>query len=143
MLKTSGVLQSLVAVYSSLAMLSWLILVMPLDTKGKNFLEMANEFLVTILGYYGFLFTDFVGNPVQRYTFGYIYLGLLGTGLLLNVINLVFSVVTDFLYWWKVTRHIKKRKQATQQKPQDAPDGRKSIFEKLFDGERPNESDFP
>jgi hypothetical protein len=41
-------------------MLSWLIIVMPLDEKSKNYLEMANEFLIVILGYYGFLFTDYV-----------------------------------------------------------------------------------
>ena len=53
-------MKSLVAVYSSLAMLSWLIIVMPLDEKSKNYLEMTNEFLILILGYYGFLFTDYV-----------------------------------------------------------------------------------
>jgi len=41
-------------------MLSWLIIVMPLDEKSKNYLEMTNEFLILILGYYGFLFTDYV-----------------------------------------------------------------------------------
>ena len=59
-LKKSCVVQSLVAVYSSISMLSWLIIVKPLDEKSKNYLEMANEFLIVILGYYGFLFTDYV-----------------------------------------------------------------------------------
>ena len=59
-LKKSCVVQSLVAVYSSISMLSWLIIVMPLDEKSKNYLEMSNEFLILILGYYGFLFTDYV-----------------------------------------------------------------------------------
>jgi hypothetical protein len=99
-------------------MLSWLILVMPLDTKAKNYLEMSNEFLITILGYYGFLFTDYVGNPVQRYTFGYVYIGLLAAGLFFNVINMLHSLAADFIHWWKITRHRKKAKQPVEQAPQ-------------------------
>ena len=55
-LNVSSVLQSLVAVNTSLLMLSWLILVKPLDSNSKTYLEMANEFLILILGYFGFLF---------------------------------------------------------------------------------------
>ena len=92
-LKKSCVVQSLVAVYSSLLMFSWLIIVMPLDEKSKNYLEMSNEFLILILGYYGFLFTDYVETPIERYIFGYVYIGLMAAGLLFNLLYLVYSTV--------------------------------------------------
>lgn len=48
-------------------MLTWQITVKPLDTIGKNYLDNANEFLVLILGYFGFLFTGYVGDPIYRH----------------------------------------------------------------------------
>jgi hypothetical protein len=91
-------------------MMSWFMLVYPLETMAKNYLEMSNEFLIMILGYYGFLFTDYVGDPELRYTFGYIYIGILAGGLVLNVINLVFTSLVDFVRWCKYRRHILRQK---------------------------------
>ena len=118
---------------------------MPLDEKSKNYLEMTNEFLILILGYYGFLFTDYVETPTQRYIFGYIYIGLIAAGLLFNLLNLVIRSVRGFIFWCKVTRHrktIKKPVQLEEEKP-DLYRGRKSIFLKLVEGEQPLEEDYP
>lgn len=91
--------------HSSLTLIAFIIIVMPLDTKAKNYLEISNEFLTTILGYFGFLFTDYVADSAMRYTFGYAYIGLLAGGLLLNVINLGFSSISDLIHWYKYKRH--------------------------------------
>jgi len=91
-------------------LMSWLILVHPLDTMAKNYLEMSNEFLILILGYYGFLFTDYVGDPTMRYTFGYIYIGILAGGLLLNAINLVYTSLVDLVSWCKYKLYIMRQK---------------------------------
>jgi hypothetical protein len=95
-LRFSVVMQVLLAVHSSLLMLTWLIQVRPMESDSKNYLEMANEFLICVLGYFGFLFTDFVGDPGTKYMFGYAYIGILCFGLLGNLVVLGIDTVKEF-----------------------------------------------
>lgn len=105
----NGPLQSLIAVNSSLLMLSWYINVFPLDSKAKNYLEISNEFLVCILGYFGFLFTDYVGDPAARYTFGYLYIGFLAAALFLNLVNLGYTTVMEIKqFWWYYKKEMRR-----------------------------------
>jgi len=130
-------------------MLSWYITVKPLDTKSKNYLEMTNEFLILILGYFGFLFTDYVADPVLRYRFGYFYIGLLATGLLINIVNLGYTTVIDLKKHWKYYRQQlaqalsrKKTEETTKQVPKvsSEPVVKKSIFLRLMEGEQLSQS---
>jgi hypothetical protein len=88
--KFNLVTQVLCGVHSSLLMLSWLLLVKPFDSQFKNYLESTNEFIVLILSYFGFLFSDYVENPVARYSFGFLYISLIALGLVLNVLAMVW-----------------------------------------------------
>jgi hypothetical protein len=62
-MKFNLVTQVLCAVYSSLLMLSWLIIVWPFDQQHKNYLEICNETFVLILSYAGLLLSDYVDSP--------------------------------------------------------------------------------
>jgi hypothetical protein len=148
-LRFSNVLQSLVAVHCSLLMLAWLIEVKPYDRVYKNYLEISNEFLITILGYFGFLFTDYVGNPATRYIFGFVYIGILAWGLLVNVLVLGYDAITDaFLkrsyYKREILSAINSLKSSF--KPSNKPlvikvevtpqSAEKSIFQRVMEGEK-------
>ena len=88
-------------------MLSWLVLVKPFDSMHKNYLECTNEYIVLILAYFGFLFTDYVDNPIARYTFGFLYIGLVALGLAVNVLSMAYQTTNEFL---KVYRRWRQKK---------------------------------
>jgi len=94
-LRRNIVAQVLCAVHCSLLMLTWLIQFKPFDTGYKNKLECFNEFIVLVMSYIDFLFTDYVDNPVSRYTFGYFYIGIIAFGLLVNVITMGAATIAD------------------------------------------------
>ena len=103
-LKFNLVAQVLFAVNSSLLMLCWLIVVWPFDMVYKNYLECSNEFLVLMMSYLGFWFSDFVASPVTRSKFGYIYLGLIAAGLLTNVIFMAIYSVKDAIAYFRIRK---------------------------------------
>lgn len=103
-------------------MLAWQITVKPLDTIGKQYLENANEFLVLILGYFGFLFTGYVGDPIYRHKFGYLYLGLLAAGLIINLIFAVYTTIKDLIHFHKYYRsQIRRLLNLTKQQKSPEP----------------------
>ena len=98
-----------------MASICWLADERPYDERFKNNLEIANEFLVLILSYFGFLFTDYVPDPVLRYKFGYFYIALLAFGLFLNISTMmIFSI----LNWIKLRRAKKNRELMVQHQEQ-------------------------
>ena len=104
----------LIIAHISLGMICWLADERPYDARYKNNLEIANEFLVLILSYFGFLFTDYVPSPVLRYKFGYFYIALLALGLLLNLSTMVsFSILN-----WIRLRQVKKNRLIVQHQQQ-------------------------
>ena len=105
--KFNLVTQVLCGVHSSLLMLSWLILVRPFDSQLKNFLEGSNEIFVLILSYAGFLFSDYVENPVVRYSFGFFYISLLAVPLVINIVVIVYETLSELL---KVCRRWRRKK---------------------------------
>jgi hypothetical protein len=96
-LGSSNVMQTLVTVHASLVVLAWLSNTFPMASPYKNYLEMSNEFLICILGYFGFLFTNYVDDPVLRFKFGFVYIGIVAFGLLGNLL-LLGSVSIRGLY---------------------------------------------
>lgn len=114
------VVQVLFAVNSSLMMLCWLIMVQPFDKDWKNYLECFNEWLILMMSYLGFWFSDFVGNPITRSHFGYAYLGLIALGLLVNMIVVLCDAIKSIVIYyriWKLKKdHAKKRNDANKRK---------------------------
>ena len=98
----------------SLVSICWLAHERPYDERYKNNLEIANEYFVLVLSYFGFLFTDYVPNPVIRYKFGYVYIALLAFGLLMNL----GTMVTFSIFNWLRLRRIKKNRLMIQHQQQ-------------------------
>ena len=97
-------------------MMCWLISVKPFDETYKNYLETINEFLVIMLSYFGFLFTDYVPSPVIRFYFGYFYLGILCFGMLVNVGLLGYTSILDLIKFLKSWKNKKVMKQKLAEK---------------------------
>ena len=114
--KVNLVTQVLFAVHTSLLMLTWLIRVKPFDTKYKLYLELANESIVLTLSYFGFLFSDYVQNPVSRYQFGYLYIGFLAFGLLFNIVTMGIATIADLVRWCRRRRHLKAVENSLKEK---------------------------
>jgi len=93
-------------------MAGWIINVKPMDTPLKNLVELINEALILFHSYYSFLFTPYVTDPVTKYTFGYLYSAVLGTGVTLNAGILIFEIVRDFI-------RARRAKYATKTKVED------------------------
>lgn len=106
-LKFNLVTQVLCGVHFGLLMLSWLIIVRPFDSALKNYLENINEFLVLIMSYMGFLFSDYVESPIVRYRFGFFYLSLIALGLAINVLFMLYQIITDIIKTYRRWRHNK------------------------------------
>ena len=66
-------------------MITWLIIVKPLDSGLKNAIEISNELLLLFHSYFSFVFTMYVPDPRVKYKFGFIYITVLGLGLSFNV----------------------------------------------------------
>ena len=56
----------------------------------KNILELANGFLVLVMSYFSFEFSDYVPDPRAKFTIGYIYIAII---LLFFSFNLTYQVV--------------------------------------------------
>lgn len=103
-LKINLVTQVLISVHCSLAILSWLIIVWPFDSDFKNYLECFNESIVLVMSYLGFLLSDFVESPISRYNFGYLFIGVIGFGLLVNIIVMGGDAVIGLIKWCRMRK---------------------------------------
>ena len=56
----------------------------------KNILELANGFLVLMMSYFSFEFSDYVPDPRAKFTIGYIYIAII---LLFFAFNLTYQLV--------------------------------------------------
>ena len=110
-LKFNLVAQVLFAVHASLLMFCWLIVYHPFDAKWKNWLEYMNEGIILLMSYFGFLFSDYVQSPIARYSFGYLYIAIILAGLLVNVLVMVITSISDLVQYlrrWSARRASKK-----------------------------------
>ena len=84
------VVQVFLLTHLNLLMLCWLIVVKPMEDLHKNILELANGFLVLMMSYFSFEFSDYVPDARARFTIGYIYIAII---LLLFAFNLTYQLV--------------------------------------------------
>ena len=70
----------------------------------KNILELTNGFLVLMMSYFSFNFSDYVHDPQAKFTIGYIYIAII---LLFFVFNLTYQVVV----WVRQVYMTRKSKQ--------------------------------
>lgn len=82
----------LLAIYSSVALLGYLVIWGPMEADHYDFLAVFNESVLCVSCYLMFLFTDYVTTPEDRYTFGNLFLYILYIDLAINGIMLVFEI---------------------------------------------------
>ena len=71
------VVQVLLMTHFNLALLSWLLIVRPMDTQYKNWIEIINTKLVLVICYFVFCFSDYVNDPIAKYKIGYLYIAII------------------------------------------------------------------
>ena len=75
-----------------------------MDTFYKNILELTNGFLVLVMSYFSFDFSDYVPDPRIKFNIGYIYIAII---LLFFVYNLTLQIVVGTIEYY-MTRKNKK-----------------------------------
>ena len=75
-----------------------------MEDLNKNILELANGFLVLIMSYFSFNFSDYVPDPRAKFTIGYIYIAII---LLFFAFNLTYQIVV----WVRQVYMARKNKQ--------------------------------
>lgn len=129
-------------------MLCWTGAILPCENSQLNFLEMSNEILVLVSAYSMMLFTDYVADPNLRYMFGWGYIGLIGFGLLFNLLFMFFTSLKDIKKLYLSIRHWNRNMQAQKKKTvikegkEEVVDEEKPVntFEKLFKQELTTEA---
>lgn len=85
----------MLSLYLSMMMLYYLMVFMPMWDLALNIIFLFNEGCLFVCTSMMFLFTDYVSRPEDRFTFGWVYLGVLGFNVLGNVAYVGFDVVTQ------------------------------------------------
>jgi len=67
----------------------------PYEDKLGGFMEKLNDFLVLILSYFSFLFTDLTPTPEDKYFIGWVYNGVVGIMIVANVGVMVHTVILN------------------------------------------------
>jgi hypothetical protein len=91
--KVSIVLQVFIAVYSSMALLSYVVYWQPMEADQYDFLAVFNESVLLIACYMLLLYTDYVPSPEMRYEFGSYFLYLLYFNFSLNILLLISEIM--------------------------------------------------
>lgn len=71
------ILQVFLLTYANLLFLCWFVIVWPMDSLINNAFELVNGFLVLMLSYYSFSFSDYVPDPKLRFKFGKLYIAVI------------------------------------------------------------------
>ena len=90
------VLQVFLLTHLNLLILCWLIIVQPMDTLHKNILELSNGFLVLMMSYFSFDFSDYVPDPQIKFKIGYIYIAIIMLFFTYNLAYQLLVVVRDY-----------------------------------------------
>jgi len=75
-------------------MLSFYVAGAPMSDKFNNFIQIFNEIVICLALASLVLFTDFIGDPVERYEWGYTLLKLIASSVSVNVFILLATIVT-------------------------------------------------
>ena len=84
------ILQVFLLTYVNLLFLCWFVVVWPMDSFINNFFELVNGFLVLMLSYFSFSFSDYVPDPRIRFKFGKLYIAVI---IIFFAYNVTFQLV--------------------------------------------------
>lgn len=98
------VLQIFCVIHVALLMAIYVLLVGPMVEDIEDLLSTHNEVLVLFFSSYVFLFSDYTTDPEAHFAFGYVYLVLFGSALLVNI------AISCYLTFLMIKTELKKRK---------------------------------
>ena len=79
----------------------------------NNAVQIFNEVAIILLLQFMFMFTDFNTNPVDRHSFGYLFLYYVAALITINVLFLVVSLAIEgrraLLRWFVLCNHRKQQ----------------------------------
>lgn len=104
----SIVLQVFCADTLSTCILGFYLSVRPMNGLLTNLTEIVNEIAVLSSVQLMFVFTDYVGDPVQRYAFGYYFMYYVGAVICINLMAFVISAINSAIL--AVRRFFTKRR---------------------------------
>ena len=81
----------------STCLLAFYVSVMPMQGVMNNLMEVMNELSVLASIIYMFVFTDYVPDPVLRYSFGYDFLFFVGGIIALNLLAFIFTIISTII----------------------------------------------
>ena len=85
---TNHLLQLAIQIYSSIALLGYILMIMPFEDPLLNYMELFNESSILATSYFLLAFTDFVPEAETRYTIGWVFSGVVALNLVVNWIIL-------------------------------------------------------
>jgi len=103
-MKTSVYYQLGLTAVASMVLLGWNVRVMPFQSTFLNVVYIVNELFFFQLVYLSLLMTPFVPEVEDRYTFGYLYLGVVAFNIVMNFSALMWLLVKE------IQKYMKKRK---------------------------------
>ena len=102
-LKDSIVLQVMAADFTILGMLAFYFSIFPMSDRANNFIQIFNEIAIWTCISLLFIFTDYVGSPVDRYNYGQYFLYFIGFNIIINLVIFVLSI------YWSIKKSCKRR----------------------------------
>ena len=93
--------------FSSLAMTAYVFSVMPMTSMSHNFNSCLSECIVLLACYYILAFSTYNLDYGSRITYGWIYLGIIGFALVMNVSVTVYQLVSQLCSYCKKRRRKK------------------------------------
>jgi len=105
------VIQIYVIVYTNLFVACWHVYSWPMTDRLNNFIYFFNEGVLLLFSYYIFLFSDYSLTAERKYSFGYLYLGVLALSFFVNF----FTIGVMYYLSVKKWLHLKKERKAYQE----------------------------
>merc|ERR1711974_209394 len=87
----------------------------PYELRLTFYTEVLNECTLLVSFYFQFLFSDFVPDPSTRFTLGWVYIALMTTSIILNLIS-ILSVFVVLLYRFFYLRYRKDLRRRLKEK---------------------------
>ena len=83
-----------------------------------NRMEIFGEIINLLLMYHVLLFTDFILDPVMRYTIGYFFIGFIGVFISVHMYFLARTTYMQLKHKWRLRRK-RKQDEAAQKERQE------------------------
>jgi hypothetical protein len=96
-----------ISIFGSLAMIKLLFDYSPFQDRVIDRFEKINEIFYLLNCYFLFLFTDFVGDPLTRYNFGYLFIALMSLVMCINITMVTIDLLKQVRHKWNKRKYVR------------------------------------